>query len=203
MSTAENASSIKFYTPLPYSVEYKGRQYKLTPAFDNVLNMYEEIRGLTDTETIDVILYYLTSGKVPYDPEFLKAVIDVYFPPSKRKTKTSGRTFDYIQDASLIYAAFRQTYGIDLAEELGKLHWWKFKALFEGLPDNTRFSEIVSIRSKPIPKPTKYNAEERANLIKLKNEFKLEISEEERQENLREGLKNIASVLLSMAKRDD
>lgn len=199
--TPASVSSINFYNPLPYTIHYKGKTYKLTPAFDNVLNMYEAISGLEDTEAVEIMLYYLTDGNVPYEPDFLRAVSEVYFPNSKKIVHNKARSFDYLQDAQLIYAAFMQTYGIDLTDQLGKLHWWKFQALFSGLPENTRFSEIVSIRQKPIPKPTKYNTEERANLIRLKQEFKLEISEEERQRNLQEGLKQMAVFLLNKAQK--
>lgn len=46
-----------------------------------------------------------------------------------------GRVYDYDQDDAQIYAAFMADYGIDL--EACDLHWWKFRALFDGLaPDN-------------------------------------------------------------------
>lgn len=41
------------------------------------------------------------------------------------------RDFDYEQDASEIYSAFRQVYGIDLLA--APLHWWQFSALLNGL----------------------------------------------------------------------
>nr|WP_083430716.1 Gp15 family bacteriophage protein [Ndongobacter massiliensis] len=54
--------------------------------------------------------------------------------------------FSFEQDAELIYAAFMQTYGIDLIEMQGKLPWTRFQALLNGLPENTRFSQVVAIR---------------------------------------------------------
>lgn len=50
------------------------------------------------------------------------------------------------QDANYIYGAFVQTYGIDLVESQGKLHWFKFQALLESLPDDTKFRQIIKIR---------------------------------------------------------
>lgn len=61
-------------------------------------------------------------------------------------------------------------------------------ALFNGLSDDTKIMQIISIRSRPLPKPTKYNAEERRQLIKLKQLYKLNLSEEERKSNSKMGL---------------
>ena len=52
-----------------------------------------------------------------------------------------------------------------------------------------------------IPPPNKHNAEQRRELMRLKSEFALEISQEEREENLQEGFAKMAQVLLSMAKK--
>ncbi len=40
-----------------------------------------------------------------------------------------------------------QAYNIDLIEEQGKLHWKKFNALLSGLPDGTKFVEVMKIRA--------------------------------------------------------
>lgn len=47
-------------------------------------------------------------------------------------------------DFPYIYAAFLESYGIDLIT-VKYLHWWKFKWLFRSLRD-CKFSEIVSYR---------------------------------------------------------
>lgn len=52
--------------------------------------------------------------------------------------------FDY--DAEEIYASFMQAYHMDLIEQQGKLHWFKFKALLSGLPDETPIKQLISIR---------------------------------------------------------
>ena len=62
-------------------------------------------------------------------------------------------------------------------------------------------AQIMDIRSRPIPKATKYNNEERTHLLRLKSEFRLELSEAERQANLQEGLAKIAMTLEGMIKR--
>lgn len=185
------------FTPLPYEVREKGRIYTLTPSFDNVLQMYQAIEGLDSWDKPEVMLSYLVKQKVKPSLELLQAVSKVLFPPSKGG---GDKAFDFVQDSPLIYAAFMQAYGMDLVEQQGKLHWWKFQSLLNGLPSNTRFSEIVSIRMKPIPAPTKYNKEEREELMRLKAVYALNLTSKEREEQLQRSLWNVAKYLQSVAK---
>ena len=196
-------NATNFYKALPYSVRYNGRTWRLTPSFDNVLKMYEAINGCTEREQLDLMLYYLLkSHRYPLDPNLLEVICETLFKKQKRNTKTE-KCFDYIQDSALIYSAFWQSYGIDLNAERGKMHWWKFESLMQGLPNNTKLSEIISIRLKPIPKPTKYNQEERQELIRLKQEVALELSAEEREKNLQKGLMKMAQFMMSMATKNE
>lgn len=189
----------EFYRELPYSVTYKGRKYDLTPAYDNVLTMFADVEGVPEHRVPEIMGYYLL--RVPSkDTGLLQAVSAVLFPPAKT---VHQKSMDFIQDGQLIYAAFMQAYGIDLNDQRGKLHWWKFTALLRGLPSNTRFMEVVQIRTKPMPAPTKHNAQERAQLIRLKQEYALELSAEEREQQLQDGLRNMARMMLSMAKKKE
>lgn len=54
--------------------------------------------------------------------------------------------YSYEFDADYIYSAFLQQYKIDL-NSIKYLHWWKFKALLEGLDENTRFVKIMGYRA--------------------------------------------------------
>lgn len=56
------------------------------------------------------------------------------------------RPYSLLKDGNLIYAAFRQTHGIDLST--AKLHWWKFMALFLDLGSDTVFCNLVSLRQR-------------------------------------------------------
>jgi len=55
------------------------------------------------------------------------------------------RVYSFSQDAALIFAAFRQTHGIDL-QAVEHLHWWVFLALFNDLGAETTFCQLVSLR---------------------------------------------------------
>ena len=63
------------------------------------------------------------------------------------------RYFSYTKDADAIYASFMQCYGISLTRELYKtiserLQWDEFKALFNGLADDTYIRRIINIRQR-------------------------------------------------------
>lgn len=68
------------------------------------------------------------------------------------------RVFDYHYDFDLLYAAFKQTYDVDLFEE-EYLHWWRFRAMFMALPKETQLMQVVGIRAMDIshdmPKETR------------------------------------------------
>lgn len=56
----------------------------------------------------------------------------------------SVKCYDFDVDSGRIYAAFLQQYSIDL--QLANMHWWTFKALFEGLTEQTQIVKVMSYR---------------------------------------------------------
>lgn len=66
--------------------------------------------------------------------------------------------FSFTKDADFIFAAFRQTHGIDLQTE--EMHWWKFLALFMDMGSETTFCNLVALRKRV--KTGKASKEERA-----------------------------------------
>ena len=65
---------------------------------------------------------------------------------SNDSSPADALSMDYHCDAPYIAAAFQQAYGIDLTCE--KVHWWRFRALLRGLPEDTRYASILTVRSK-------------------------------------------------------
>lgn len=91
--------------------------------------------------------------------------------------------YDIVFDGDFIYASFLQAYSIDLIEAQGKLHWKKFNALLSGLPEGTKFVEVIKIRKY---KPQKGESQDYiTEMRKLQKEYALpgtdldEIDEEE------------------------
>ncbi|MCM1218946.1 MAG: bacteriophage Gp15 family protein [Lachnospiraceae bacterium] len=86
-------------------------------------------------------------GNVPADRKAgFNELVKFYNPPQPlpRPDGSGGaKVVDFEQDADLIFAAFWERYGIDLAEK--DLHWHKFLALFRGLHD-TKLNEVMGYR---------------------------------------------------------
>ena len=57
------------------------------------------------------------------------------------------RAVDFDADAPLILAAFRQAYGIDLADPGTAMHWHVFLALFRALPADTLMAQVMGWRT--------------------------------------------------------
>ncbi len=88
--------------------------------------------------------------------------------------------YSYEFDDFYIYAAFKGQYNIDL-QDIEYLHWWKFKAMFDCLKDDTKIVEIMGYRSVDLRKVK--DKEERERYKKLKVLYKLPDmrSEEEKE----------------------
>ena len=64
--------------------------------------------------------------------------------PRATRAPSRMRLLDFIIDGSFIVASFQQAYGIDLTSE--DMHWHRFCALMDGLPDDTKISKIMGYR---------------------------------------------------------
>lgn len=90
---------------------------------------------------------------------------------SKSQSESTERLFSLKYDAEYIYSSFMQAYGIDLIDAQNSLHWKKFNALLNGLPSDTKFSEVLKIRSY---KPQKGDSKQyKESMRKLKKEYAL------------------------------
>lgn len=95
--------------------------------------------------------------------------------------KQEEAPYDIRFDGDYIYASFLQAYGIDLFDVQGELHWKKFNALLSGLPEGTKFMEVIKIRKW---KPQKGDsAEYKEEMRRLQKDYALpyEIVEEEEE----------------------
>lgn len=91
--------------------------------------------------------------------------------PIEGGTKSREPVFSYSQDHAYVVAGFRQAYGMSL-EDIHKTHWWEFQALLSGLPEGTRLSQIMRIRSMDIdPKASpaeKLRIQKAKSLVRIK-----------------------------------
>lgn len=167
-------------------VQFKGRLYRINPAFDVVLdiqNLYkeEELSAVDKLNTalcmlgISKLLLKLLSldDKSELLEEVYKQCVNVKQRPEVGKQGPPVLDFD--EDAEYIYASFMSDYGIDLLEQRGKLSWRKFVYLFQGLTDKAKIKEVMKIRGMELPKPNRHNQKEIQNLIEAKSYYALPV----------------------------
>lgn len=183
---------LRFYNPLPVKAEFEGKRYKLKLTAANVLRYIElcdDPEGLTPEEITEIGFSWLVKGgrKLSLDKKskFMERIFTEYINPPKRRLKNqklqSVVSFGY--DSGFIYSAFMEAYGIDLWEQAPKMHWCKFLALFEGLPESCILKQIMQIRAQKIPVPNKHNQEEIQRITELKTLYVLpsKVTQEETQ----------------------
>ena len=103
------------------------------------LNLYYyDTNQINDIQVaVDDLLWFYKGGKIKEENVDEKA---------KKDNNREKQIYSYEFDAEYIYSAFLEQYNIDL-NSIKYLHWWKFKALFSSLNENTQFAKIMGYRS--------------------------------------------------------
>ena len=183
---------MNIYDPYPTTVTANGREYAVNLAYDRVLRCIdtEDDPGLFTADKRVIQCAWLLDNALDMpttaqeQAEFLRAVFDLF---PKSEEKSGERYIDFHQDAAMIRSAFFRI-GVDLTRE--KIHFLQFCELLADLPQDTALMRTIEIRQRPIPKPTKDNAEEIAALQKAKARVAIKMSDEERRARFAESLKN-------------
>lgn len=142
---------------LPTAVEVGGKMYDINTDYRTAIKLELIISNIEidDSEKVlqALLLFYDDINALPDDlSQALTAIMDFYRCDKENSTesikahnkRTQIYSFDY--DAPYIYAAFLEQYSVDLAFE-DSLHWWRFKAMFDSLSENTQFVKIMGYRS--------------------------------------------------------
>ena len=129
---------------LPNTITVDGKAYLVKTDFREWLKFSKIIEDKNATLADTLFLF-----KEDYpDKDFSKELIEFFTNPNNIPNYTdNGSTevlLDYLEDSEFIYASFMAVYGIDLCDV--EMHWWKFKALLLGLPDNSKIKQIMSMR---------------------------------------------------------
>ena len=102
------------------------------------LNLYyydlKEIKDLK--QAVNDLLWFYRCGKE----------IEKQEDSSEETEQKTKQIYSYEFDDEYIYSAFMEQYKIDL-NSIKYLHWWKFKALFKSLNENTQFVKIMGYRA--------------------------------------------------------
>ncbi len=163
---------------LPMGLEVCGEFLTIRTDFrvSILFEMMMEDRGLSDVEKLEcaVDLYF---EKAPKNfEEAISKVVWFYKCGKENEEGGNGKNevkqkqiFSFEHDAQYIYSAFMSQYGIDLQDV--NMHWWKFKALFDGLSDTTEFVKIMGYRS--VNLASIKDKEQKAHYRKLKQIYRL------------------------------
>lgn len=176
------------------SVEINGNVYSVDMSFDNVLRLIDMLNDDLLMDALQVItgvqmlldmqLDLPIEEQVTVFNELYKQLIgtnvqkEVLYDlkgnpmPVQLEDEENEQLYDFKEDAEYIYASFMQDYGIDLIEQQGKLHWYKFRALLGGLSEGTKFRKVLEIRQTPLPSG-KGTSKQRAEMEKLKKAYAL------------------------------
>lgn len=146
-----------------------GVAYQIDLSFDVVLRVFDLLRDdeLNDADKYITAIQMFLDDVPTCEPEELVATFnaimnELVYPKTIQpkldlagkplKTDSKKANYSLVHDADYIYASFWQAYGIDLLAVRGQLDWAKFNALLNGLPDDTKFKQVIEIRERPFAK---------------------------------------------------
>lgn len=177
---------------LQSSYLYDGKEYPLNLAYDNVLRFYDLLDNKHFKASEKVIIafqmFFSFEPSIEDGDFIVKGFEDIshyismkpYGNDDEETNEDQGqfavdrrKLYSFKQDAEAIYASFMQQYGIDLIDMQGKLHWDKFKALFQGLGPKTYFQRIISIRTRDTKD---LQGQELTDAIEAKQYYELDVN---------------------------
>lgn len=143
------------YDTCPESVLIGGKEYPINYGYRAVMAV--EIEMFSDNSDEQKLLNALNLFYFQNIPEDVDAAVDymLWFhrcgeraETTRKRAGNARRGYDFQQDAPLIYAAFRQQYGINLKHTKNQeLHWWEFRAMFESLDENVKMAKVMFWRT--------------------------------------------------------
>lgn len=148
---------------LPDTVTVSGRPFSIFTDWRDWVQFSAMLsdRDLTEEELVEGMLCWYTDDIPKNIPAAVQALgwfyaagVDDNALGGDRKGRGVGQRrdagkapcFDYAYDAPYLYAAFRECYGMDLLR-IPHLHWWEFRWLFCGLPEECALVKRIGIRA--------------------------------------------------------
>ena len=172
------------YGQLPETVEVDGTTYRVKTDFREWIKFADVC---TDFElTAEEKLYYIYDLFEEDAPRDLIKGVQALFeffaaddlPKTGIQAETSGTktakgkppVFSYYYDSAYILGAFLREYNIDLID-VEYMHWYKFRALLEAVPDKSPLKERVAYRA--INAAEIQDNKERARIRKIQRELEI------------------------------
>ena len=151
---------MSLYREPPETITVESVKYAVETDFRMWISFQSIMTGRAGDEEKAAQIYALMERLgLPASEAALEAMVDFFEGASAdRAGAGESRTpaFDFERDSAYIYSAFLAAYEIDLTT--ARLHWWKFKALFQALPDDCEICKIMRYRTvdlKDVPKSQK------------------------------------------------
>lgn len=170
---------------LPHSICINGKEYAIR--YDQKTAILYETMMLDNevaAEEKPILALRLFYPIIPDDwQEALEGIQWFYRCGEEEQTKrkrgrgTQDRIYSFEHDASYIYSAFLSQYGIDLTE--ATLHWWKFRALFQGLNEDSALCKIMGYRGMDIPESM--GKEQKEFYRKMKEQYRIPLAKGEQE----------------------
>lgn len=135
------------FSELPSCLECDGTFYELNTSF----RVWLEFGRILEEEKL--LWNGIFKDVIPDNTDWADGAIEFYTSPNETPhggESSHVKAYDLILDGEYIVAAFQQAYGIDLTT--GDMHWHRFKALFNGLPEETMMRKIIGWRTWTKPK---------------------------------------------------
>lgn len=179
-------------TPLS-AIKFDGETYQINLAFDNVIKYLELVEDDSENKELEALKLFFGDQEIPLDPDFIETSFKLINEtitksayqgnPSKDWSMNIApqHIYSYEQDADAIYSSFMMQYHIDLLKERGKMHWCVFRALFDGLSEDTPIQRIIELRQKNL---TDVPDEQRGKVMQLQQYYALKLKKPKTEEDV-------------------
>ena len=179
-------------TPLS-AIKFDGETYQINLAFDNVIKYLELVEDDSENKELEALKLFFGDQEIPLDPDFIessfklinetitKSAYQGSFSKDWSMNIAPQHIYSYKQDADAIYSSFMMQYHIDLLKERGKMHWCVFRALFDGLSEDTPIQRIIELRQKNL---TDVPDEQRGKVMQLQQYYALKLKKPKTEEDV-------------------
>lgn len=179
-------------TPLS-AIKFDGETYQINLAFDNVIKYLELVEDDSENKELKALKLFFVDQEIPLDPDFIESsfkLINETITKSAYQGNSSKdwsmniapqHIYSYEQDADAIYSSFMMQYHIDLLKERGKMHWCVFRALFDGLGEDTPIQRIIELRQKNL---ADVPDEQRGRVMQLQQYYSLKLKKPKTEEDV-------------------
>ncbi len=120
------------------------KAYRIDPDFRTVLACLRRLAD-PDREGTAKLIYLARRFFLGVPPPDADCLFSAFVSGNDVKEPEGPPLLDFERDAGVLYASFRQQYGVDLLR--ASLHWYEFRELLAGLTEATPFGARVRLRA--------------------------------------------------------